>query len=363
MSAAKTPIYRKHGFTLCLLGAVLLAVCFPEPGVDGGLFRSEWTTRMGVWIIFFLQGISLPARELAVGYKPLRLQAFVLGWNYLLFPAVTLLYLFVFARFMPADVALGFGLLSILPTTIASAVAFTSLAGGRTTNALCATVLSNICSVVVVPLWVALYLKTGESVDLPFAPLLSKLSLLIVFPMLLGQFLRLYLKRIAELAARKGRLISSTIILFIVYVAIAGSVASGFFESLSLGNLALLVVEVAGLLLLISVAVWQSAKWLRLKRGERIAAFFCASQKSMATGLPLATAIFAVLPATIDINAAAVLLPLILYHPLQLLFAGVWANRMDANAVGASLSSRRSNAVTDVKTADSSVPSRRGRHK
>lgn len=327
MTTPSIPIYRKHGFTLSLLAAVVLAIFFPESGVAGGALRSEWTTKFGVWIIFFLQGLSLPGRELAAGYKPLRLQAFVLGWNYLLFPAVTLLCLFGVGRFMSSDIALGFGLLSILPTTIASAVAFTNLAGGRTANALCATVLSNVLAVIIVPLWVALYLQTGESVELPLLPLLSKLALMIVFPMLLGQCLRVYFKRLAELAGAWVRRISSAIILFIVYAAFAGSVASGFFETLSLSHLALLVVEVLALMLLTSWAVWRSAKWLGLAHGERIAAFFCASQKSLATGLPLATTIFVVLPETVSINVGAVLLPLIIFHPLQLVMAAVWAER------------------------------------
>ncbi len=327
MNKPNAPVYRKHGFTLCLVGVVLLAIVLPEPGVSGGALRAEWTTKLGVWIIFFLQGLSLAGRELAAGYRPLRVQAFVLGWNYLLFPAVTILCLLGAGRFMSGDIALGFGLLSILPTTIASAVAFTSLAGGRTANAVCATVLSNVTAVVIVPLWGVFYLKTGESVELPLLPLLSKLAFLIVVPMLFGQCLRVYSKRLAELAGAWVRRVSSAIILFIVYAAFAGSVASGFFESMSLAKLALLLLEVVVLLLLISLAVWQSAKWLRLASAERIAAFFCASQKSLATGLPLAMTVFAVLPETIEINIGAVLLPLIIYHTLQLVLAAVWVER------------------------------------
>ncbi len=330
MNTAKIPAYRKHGFTLSLIGAIVLAILCPEPGVPGGVLHVEWTTKLGVWIIFFIQGISLPGRELAAGYKPLRLHAFVLSWNYLLFPCLTVLYLFAFARFMAESVPLGFGLLSILPTTIASAVAFTSLAGGRTSNALCATVLSNALAVVIVPLWVAFYLSTGESVELPLLPLLSKLSLLIVFPMILGQILRIYLASFVSKAGAWLKRISSAIIIYIVYAAFAGSVASGFFEALSLGALLLLILEVAGLLLLASAVVWLTAKSLRLELGERIAAFFCASQKSMATGLPLATAIFAVIPESVEINVGAVLLPLIIYHPLQLLLAAVWAGRVSS---------------------------------
>lgn len=327
MSHRPLSAYWKHGFTLCLLGVLVLAWFIPQPGAPGGWLQPEWTTKLGVWVIFFLQGISLPTRELAAGYQPIRLQAFVLGWNYLLFPLVAFLSLVWLTHFLPEDVAMGFRLLSVLPTTIASAVAFTSLAGGRTASALCATALSNLLAVVAVPLWVALYLRTGASVELPLWPLLSKLALLIVFPLLLGQLLRRFGKKIAAAFRPWARRASSGIILFIIYAAFAGSVASGLFQSFSAFDLILIFFLVAALLLLVSGAVWFSAGWLRLTAGDRIAAFFCASQKSLATGLPLATAIFAVLPETIVVNSGAVLLPLIVYHPLQLLLAAVYAER------------------------------------
>jgi sodium/bile acid cotransporter 7 len=321
------PSYRRHGFLICLIGVILLAVFLPEPGMDGGFLHPEWTTKFGVWMIFLIQGISLPGRELASGYKPLRLQAFVIGWNFLLFPTFTLLFLWGLARFVTTEVALGFGLLSILPTTIASAVAFTSMAGGRSANALCATVLSNVLAVLVVPLWVALYLKTGESIDLPLTPLLTKLSWLIVCPMLFGQFLRLCFKRLADLSSLWMRRISSAIILFIIYAAFADSVASGLFTAISLSSLVWLLALVAGLMLCVSVGVWKSSSWLRLDSRERIAAFFCASQKSLATGIPLATAILAALPESVEVNVGALLLPLIVYHPLQLVLASVVSSR------------------------------------
>lgn len=327
MSAPQTPAARKHGFTLCLLGVIALAWLFPQPGTEGGFLRPEWTTKFGVWVIFLLQGVSLPTRELAAGYRPLRLQGFVLGWNYLLFPAVTFVCLLGLAPFLSSDLALGFGLLSILPTTIASAVAFTDLAGGRTSSAVCATVLSNLLAIALVPLWVALYLRAGASVSLPLAPLLSKLALLIFLPLLLGQGLRLFWKALPGMVSAWTRPVSSAIILFIVYTAFAQSVASGFYEAMSLSGLAFVLLGALVLLALVSGLVWQSARCFQLTPGERVAAFFCASQKSLATGLPLAAAIFAALPETLEIHTGAVLLPLIVYHPLQLVLAAVWAER------------------------------------
>ncbi|MDB4345904.1 bile acid:sodium symporter [bacterium] len=331
MSAPSTPIYRKHGFTIALLLVLVLAATCPEPGVEGGALRSEWTTKLGVWIIFFLQGLSHPGRDLAKGYRPLRLQAFVIVWNYLLFPLVAIAFVVCFGRWLPEGISIGLGLLSILPTTIASAVAFTNLAGGRTASAICATVVSNLLAVISVPVWVAAYLNAGGSVELPLLPLLGKLTLLIVFPMIAGQALRMVVLPVAESAAKWTRPVSSLIILFIVYAAIADSVVAGQFHAFSWLELASLMLATTGLLLLVSGLVWFSSATLKFSPAERLATFFCASQKSLATGLPLATTIFAALPDNVSVQSGALLLPLIVYHPIQLILAALWAERCARN--------------------------------
>ncbi len=326
MSAPDKPPYRKHGFTIGLLLVLTLAAAYPSPGVEGGVLRTEWTAKLGVWIIFLLQGLSLPCRELAKGYRPIRLQAFVIVWNYLLFPFVTIAYVFCFGSWLSDEIVLGLGLLSILPTTIASAVAFTSLAGGRTASAICATVLSNLLAVVLFPLWVAAYLQAGGAVEMPLLPLLGKLALLILFPMLLGQVLRILFLSIAESVSSWTKPVSSLIILFIVYTAFAGSVASGDFHLFSWLQLSSMILAVIGLLILVSGLVWLSSAMLKFSRGERLAAFYCASQKSLATGLPIATAIFASMPDATSVQVGALLLPLIVFHPLQLIAAAFWGS-------------------------------------
>lgn len=72
---------QSSAFPLWLVFAVLLAVFFPEWVLSGGLMLAELSTKLGVWVIFFLLGLSLPLEQLSAGYKPLRLQIFVLSWN------------------------------------------------------------------------------------------------------------------------------------------------------------------------------------------------------------------------------------------------------------------------------------------
>lgn len=323
------PILKRFAFSLWLLAAVLLAVIFPGPGSNGGILFPEITTQLGVWLIFFLQGLGLPTGELAAGYRPKRLHGFVLSWNFLWFPGLVGLLTWPLSLVLERDILLGFWLLAIMPTTISSAVVFATASGGHAPNAVFSTVFSNLLAVFLVPAVAVAYLAAGTELPVSLLPLLRTLALLIFLPLLLGQFVRRFLPSRSAAVAAKAKPVSNWIILFIVHCAFAGSASSGFLEGLSVGAVFAVIGCTLGLLLLVSGLVWCSSAWLHVAWPSRISGYFCASQKSLAIGLPLATSIFASVPGLVDV--AAVLIPLMVYHPAQLVLAGVlsgrWARR------------------------------------
>jgi sodium/bile acid cotransporter 7 len=311
---------KKHSFTLWLLAAVGLAMLLPGPASKGGFLVPELTTKIGVWIIFFLQGLSLPTSELASGYKPKRLHAFVLSWNYLIFPLVVGLLIVPISWFLPENLRLGFWLLAILPTTVSSAVTFTAVSGGNTSNAIFSTVFSNLLSVLLVPAIAVAYLATEAEASVPLLPLFSKLFMLIVVPLIIGQVIRKLVPEKSAAFAKKTKSAGNWIIIYIVHCAFANSVSSGFLDTLSGGDVLGVILSTVFVLMIVSSLVWWSSRLIQPTRAQRISAFFCASQKSLATGLPLATSILAAAPGVID--GAAVLIPLMCYHPSQLILAG-----------------------------------------
>lgn len=319
---------KKHAFTLWLLAAVVLAVLFPEPGATGGIFFSDFTTKLGVFVIFLLQGLGLPTSELAVGYRPKRLHAFVLSWNYLWFPVVSGLLLLPLSFVLPPELRLGFWLLAILPTTVSSAVVFSTVSGGDTSNAIFSTVFSNLLSVLLVPTVAVAYLAAETQAHIPLRPLFTTLFILIILPLIIGQVFRKVVPAQSTALTKRTKPVGNWIILFIVHCAFANSVQSGFLGQLDAGLVLAVVGGTVVLLLLVSGLAWWSASWLKITRPQRITAFFCASQKSLATGLPLATSILASAPGVVD--AAAVLIPLMSYHPAQLVLAGVLSGRFSA---------------------------------
>jgi sodium/bile acid cotransporter 7 len=311
---------KKHAFTLWLLLGVALAILLPEPGAKGGFLHAEHTTKLGVSLIFLLQGLSLPTSELTTGYKPKRLHAFVLSWNYLWFPLVVGLLLLPLSLILPAELRLGFWLLSILPTTVSSAVVFSTVSGGSTSNAIFATVFSNLLSVLLVPTVAVTYLAAATEANIALTPLFTKLFTLIILPLIIGQIIRKIFPNASAVICKKTKPWSNWIIIFIVHCAFAQSVSSGFLDKLNGGSILAVIGSTVFVLLLISQLVWWTSAWLKPTREQRISAFYCASQKSLATGLPLATSILAAAPGTVD--TAAVLIPLMCYHPAQLVLAG-----------------------------------------
>ncbi|MBL6838453.1 MAG: bile acid:sodium symporter [Puniceicoccaceae bacterium] len=315
-------ILKKNTFTLWLLGAVLLAILYPGPGSKGGFLIPEFTTKLGVWVIFFLQGLGLPTSELATGYRPKRLHAFVLSWNYLLFPLVTGLVLIPLSLILPVELRLGFWLLAIVPTTVSSAVVFSTVSGGDTSNAIFSTVFSNLLSVILVPAVAVAYLAAETEAEIPLASLVTRLFILIILPLIIGQVIRKCLPVQAAAVAKKTKSLGNWIILLIVHCAFAGSVSAGILDGLGgAGAIAAVIGSTVLLLLVVSGLVWWSAALLKPTRGQRITAFFCASQKSLATGLPLTTSILASAPGVVDM--ATLLIPLMCYHPAQLILAGI----------------------------------------
>ena len=81
----------------------------------------------------------------------------------------------------------------------------------------------------------------------------------------------------------------------------------------------LLVVE-AVLLAVMLALTWYGAKALGFNREDRIAIQFAGSKKSLASGLPMASVLFGA-------HASLAVLPLMLFHQMQLMVCAVIAKR------------------------------------
>lgn len=305
---------RRHWFTCGLLAVLVLAISGLELPASSVLIPA------GIWIIFLAQGIVMGEGRLQAGHNWYRVLTFVLSWNFLFFPLLTASLLYLTGLWGQSEFAFGYWLLAFLPTTIASAVAMTAAAGGRVGYALLATISSNFLAVWMIPVAAVVYLTIETQIEIALLPLVLRLALLIIVPLVVGYSMRQL--RLPGTVALAGiaRPLTQGVLLFIIYTSFSRSVASGQMNDLALGSLLELLLVCAALLLLVSMATWLSSGRCSFAHPERIGVFYCASQKSLATGVPMiGSVLLAVGP---EHASALTLLPILCYSPLQLLLGG-----------------------------------------
>ncbi len=327
---------RTHWFVLALPLAVGLAWIVPAAGASGGWLRSEITTKLAVVLIFLFQGLTLATPALLQGARQWRLHLLVQAFTFLLFPLMGMALDAMAGAHLSSDLRLGFLFLCVLPSTISSSVVLTSMAGGNTAGAIFNAVLSNLLGIVITPLWVAWLMKAGGQA-MPLGPVIREIVLLLLLPFVVGQLARLRLHAWAN--ANRGRMnvVSSGLILFIVFAAFCNSVESQVWVLHGIGTTGVALAGAAVILALAMGAVGVLSRLLGLNRPDRIAAAFCAPQKTLAAGVPLAQIIFGLHP-----GLGLILLPVMLYHPLQLLVCGMLAARWgrQSESEGAPVKSR-----------------------
>lgn len=312
---------RRNWFVLSLPAALGLAWLVPQAGASGGWLRSEITTRAGVALIFLLQGLTLPAAAMRAGLGQWRLHAVIQGITFLAFPLLGLAWDALAGPWLSPDLRMGFLYLCVLPSTISSSVVLTTVAGGNAVGAVFNAVLSSLLGLVVTPLWVA-WLMRSAGRSQPLAPVAAEICLLVLAPLVLGQVARLRLRSWAE--ARKKWLghLSSGVILFIAFAAFCNSVQARTWSRQGAGVLAATLLGTVFLFLVAWGLAEALSAWAGLSWPDRVAAAFCGPQKTLASGLPLAKILFGTHP-----GLGLILLPLMIYHPLQLVVCGLLADR------------------------------------
>lgn len=324
-------LVKKNPFIFGLFGAVVLAFLFPQLGAREGPLNAGFLSQFGVMIIFFLQGLSLKTHELASGLRNARVHGFVQAWIFLIIPFVLVPAGLVLRAAGQTGLAGGFFFLALIPTTISSAVAFTSAARGNVAAAIFNTTLANVLGVFWVPAGCVLIFATaGENQSGLIGSLLIKLTWLILLPLVTGLIIQPLLRDLPLFNRLKPafKSVNHGIILFIVFAAFSESVLSDTWGTVPTGWLVVLLLMTLAAVLLIHTAVWWSSGWVLHNHADRVTALFCGSQKTLAAGAPMAVAIFANGEGLAHLELSLILLPLLCYHPIQLFLAAVLLPRL-----------------------------------
>ncbi len=317
---------RRNWFVVGLAAAVALAWLAPAAGAPGGALRTEITTKAAVALIFFFQGLTLAFEALRLGVARWRLHLLVQAWIFGLFPLVGLALTAAAGDAVPRELRLGFLFLCVLPTTISTAIVFTTVAGGNTAAAIFNVTLANLAGIVLTPAWTRGFLHAAGGAAPPLGPVVRDIVLLLLVPLVAGEALRPWLGRWADARRRRLAAVNSGIVLFIVYAAFAGSVQAGVWRRFGASTTVLALAGVLVLFVAVNAAVWVSVRTAGLDRSDAVAGFFCATQKTLAAGVPMAQLLFGAGP-----SLGLILLPVMLYHPVQLVVQGLIATRLEAH--------------------------------
>lgn len=303
---------------------VALAALGPAIGATGGPLKAEIVTKAGVMVAFFVYGLTLSFAALKGGALNWRLHLAVQAGTFLLFPLLGFVLAKLAAPWMSVDLRFGFFYLCALPSTISSSVALTGVARGNVPGAVFNATLSSLLGVVLTPLWLyALAGVTGAGIDLGAS--IVDIARMLLLPMAVGQLCRPVLAAWAARHRAKLQLTDRLLILFLIY----SSFCDSFVQRIWAGHGAALLVTVtvvsAILFTLVLGAMAGLARLLGFAHGDRMALIFCGSKKSLAQGVTMGKVLLATHPA-----AGLVLLPLMIYHALQLIVGGLlaprWAN-------------------------------------
>jgi len=306
---------RPDWFLLGMGVSVALAWWLPAPGAKGGSLHPELLNKLGVSLIFFLHGLTLSFAALSAGARNWRLHLLVQACTFVLCPLLGVLLIATVARHLPVDLRTGLFFLCALPSTVSSSVALTATAKGNVPAAVFNATLSSLLGVLLTPLWLSVVLGAAGR-GLPLGSVILDLLEWLVLPLFIGQLLRPLLGRFAA-AHRAGiGVLDRLTILLLVYTSFCDSVQDGVWHA---GGSALLVSALASVVILATtmLIVWHTSRALGFTLADRVVALFCGSKKTLASGVPMARVIFGAHP-----GLGIILLPLMLYHPLQLVVGG-----------------------------------------
>ena len=312
----KRPRFLPDNMTLLLLGVVTLASLFPARGLVASGF-DHLSVGM-IALLFFMHGAKLSRQAVLAGLTHWRLHLLVMAFTFAIFPLMGVALKPLLLLLITPELYAGILFLCVLPSTVQSSIAFTSVARGNVPAAICSASLSNMLGIFLTPLLVSLVVVAhGESHSSLDAML--KIVGQLLLPFVAGQIARPWLQAWLEKYASILTMVDQSSILLVVYVAFSEAVVQGLWRQLPPLMLASLLGISALMLAIIMVLTTVISRRMGFSKEDQITIVFCGSKKSLASGVPMAKVLFA------SHALGMVLLPLMLFHQLQLMVCAFMA--------------------------------------
>ena len=307
-------------FVVGIILAMALGLALPIP-VKGREILSLGAD-LSVCLVFFVYGMRLRTNEVLAGLTNIKLQLTVLVATYVAFPVFGFLMSEALEPVWSHGFATGFLYLAILPSTIQSSVTFVSIARGDVAAAVCSATISNILGMFVTPFLVFLMLDINGATGGGLGSVMTKL----LAPFLAGQCLQPFVGEWFRARRPLVKKIDNSSIILIVFSAVLNATAEGAWAGVTAWTILVLLALCVALLATMLTLTWFIPGKLGMSREDKIVVLMCGSKKSLATGLPMAKALF---PPSL---VGTVIVPVVVFHQIQILVCAVIAARLGRHA-------------------------------
>lgn len=306
-------------FMLYILASAALAAMLPATGSAADVV--DVATKVAIFVLFFGYGAKLSTTEAVAGLRHWRLHLVILACTFVIFPLLGLGLLAVPDTWLGPTTTLGLVFLTLVPSTVQSSITFTSIAGGNVPGALVAATVSNMLGVLITPLLVMLVLPAAGAGSVGLGQL-ADVALQLLLPFILGQLSRRWTAGFMKRHAKRIKTMDQLVICLVVYGAFSDFFAGGAWRMVSVRDLVGIIVVSLVLLAFMLWLTWKLGHWLGFNRGDQIAILFCGTKKSLATGVPMASVLFA------GQAVGLIVMPLMIFHQAQLMACSAIASRM-----------------------------------
>ncbi len=309
------------GFVLALTGAILVAYIWPSPGIPESPLKLHKVAGYGVSLIFFFYGLKLSPIQLKQGLSNWQLHVVIQVITFIVFPSLIILFRKLAGGSSESLLWTGTFFMATLPSTVSSSVVMVSIANGNVPAAIFNASLSSLLGIILTPLWMGLVVTAGAETP-EIGESVLKLSFQVLLPVMLGVLLHPKFGSTANRNRDKLKIFDQSVILLIVYVSFCESFANKMFSGYSFVNIFLLCIAMTALFFLIYAVTSVIGKLLKFTKEDYITALFCGSKKSLVHGTVMAKVLF---PGMAGLGV--ILLPLMIFHTLQLVASSILAQR------------------------------------
>ncbi len=319
--------FKLDGFIIAMLLTISLAYFFPELGSKNNPFYLGIISDIGVSLIFFFYGLKLSFQKIKDGLKNWKLHVLVQLSTFLLFPILVLPFYTLATTEDTKNIWLAFLFLAALPSTVSSSVVMVGMAKGNLPSAIFNASISGLIGIVVTPIWMDLFIQNSNA-DFDLSAIYTKLIFQILMPVILGIFLQRYFGKYMQRYNDYLTKFDKSVILLIIFLSFCESFEENIFSSVKFNDMLLIVIGVLVLFYTVYFIIFYLTKQLKFNREDRITAQFCGTKKSLVHG-----AVFSKILFSTTMSSGIILLPLMLFHALQLIIISFIATNLSKDKV------------------------------